>query len=193
MYFLKDWSLFQSVLPDKLFNRINIENVDLASYSISLKDTIVVLSGLNGLHGVIGDETSDDDLVSFQNNLPSGCIIINRRVVGPTVNLTNANLSDSTITGVNLEGANLTNTNVTNCKIECSGIPASLPNGCAMCPVLTQQGNGHIVSSYRIVGPGMDLTGLNLNLNTFLKGKDLTGLDLTGLDFRGHDLTGTKF
>ena len=61
---------------------------------------------------------------------------------GPTVNLSGVNLSDQDINGVNLEGAHLINANVTNCKIECNGIPASLPNGCAMCPVLTQQGNG---------------------------------------------------
>ena len=107
-------------------------------------------------------------------------------------NLTNANLSEI-LPMLIFEGINLTNAIFTNCKIECSGIPASLPNGCAMCPVLTQQGNAYTISSHRIVGPGMDLSGLNFNLNTFLKGKDLTGCDLTGLDFRGHDLRGTKF
>ena len=40
------------------FNVINTVNVDLANYSTSLKDFVVVLNGLNGLHGVIGSGTS---------------------------------------------------------------------------------------------------------------------------------------
>ena len=102
--------------------------------------------------------------------LPSGYQMAGGYIVGPSADLTGADLTGADLSGV-------TSGNIT-------GIP-TLPSGYQMM-------NGYIV------GPGVDLYGADLTntdlsfvdlTNTDLEGADLSGADLSGADLGGADLT----
>ena len=97
--------------------------------------------------------------------------MFNGYIVGPGVDLTNANLTGADLTGFNLSGANLSSANLSSATL--TDVASGSISGSPTLPAAYGMFNGYIV------GPGVDLTDV-----------DLTGFDFTGFDLSGANLTG---
>jgi len=101
-------------------------------------------------------------------------------IIGPNVNLTNANLSGLILSDINLSEVNLTNANLLG--VISSGITGT--------PFRFPTDTGWTIISGRLVGQGVDLSGITLN-NINISNINLTNATLTGLISSG--ITGSNY
>ena len=119
--------------------------------------------------------------VATLNNVKSGGItgplwesptdwqLIDGYLIGPTADLTGANLSNLDLNGVDLSNAILTGVQ----SGGITGTPSHLP------------ANWQLIDGY-LIGPGANLIGADLT------GKDLTDADLSSVNLAGANLTGAN-
>jgi len=115
--------------------------------------------------------------------------VINGYIVGPGVNLANAQLAEQDLSNIDLTGADLSFADLTDADLtgvrsgSLSGMPSALPE------------NYSVINGY-IVGPGADLSGADLSgANLYfanLTDANLTGADLSLAYLAGADLTGVR-
>jgi len=132
----------------------NLTNADLSGFN---------LTGID-LSGAILTGVKSGGIQGKPTKLPNPWELRKGYLMGPTANLTIADLSGANLLNVNLSGAILTG-------VKSGGIlgkPTTLPL------------NWKLKNGY-LIGPGADLTNA-----------DLSGVDLTGLDLSGAILTGVK-
>ena len=116
-----------------------------------------------------------------QPTLPSNYSLISGYLVGPFVNLTQANLSNSTVTNTNLTGANFTNALITGVTSGGITTTATINNiTYTQNPVLP---SGYGLTRGYIIGPSMNF------INTDLSGFDFTNVNLSGTNFTGSNFT----
>ncbi len=134
----------------------NVTNMDLSN--MDLRNAT--------LTGVRGRVAAHTDAI-----LPYGYKFINRYIVGPNVNLIDAELEGQDLTGVDLTNVYLIGARLDNVKGQLAAhVRATLSVGYKF------------INRY-IVGRNVDLT------NADLEGQDLTGADLTGVDLSNAVLT----
>ena len=170
----------------------NLSNVDLTGTTLKDAQLTNVFSG--GITGV-------------PSSLPSGWSLKNGYLVGPSANLSQANLSGMNLADVNLTGATLMNVSSGGITGTPSGLPTdwSLINGYLIGPWANLNGanlDGVDLSEVKMSGvtsggiigtPSSLPTGWAL-ANGYLVGPrvDLTGADLTGADLAGVNLDGAN-
>ena len=140
-----------------------LTGADLTGADLTGADLTGVKSG-----GIIGEPT----------NIPDNYTLTNGFIIGPDVDLTDADL-----TGIDLTDADLRNVNLTGTK---SGEIIPTDGNGVMLPV------GYKIVSGYILGPGVDLSGVDLSLFD-LSGIDFTNANLTKVDMYGADLTNVSF
>ena len=116
--------------------------------------------------------------------LPTGYSVKGGYIVGPGVNLTNANfpqvgLSKTDFTNVSLQGATLTGTNLSMTIMD--GVKSGSVTGFPVLP------SGWTVSNGYLIGKKADLTDANIS------GADLTGFDLQQTKFNNAQVQGVNF
>ena len=131
------------------------------------------LTGAN-LTGATLDWVSSGGIVGNPVGLPNYWQLVGGYLVGPTANLTSANLGNRNLTGVNLSFATLTNADLFN---------TNLTNAVLTGANLTNADLGYAGL------PGAILTGANLT-NADLDYADLTLAGLPGANLTGANLTG---
>ncbi len=162
---------------------LSIANLSYANFSFS-NLTNAILTAAN-LTGVISG------YITGNPTLPTKYVLRNGYIVGPNVNLTNADLTSEYLiyadrTGVDLTGANLTNVNLARTQMQnaiLTGVKGKIYTILGL-PALPT--NYRIINDY-IVGPGVILTGVDLT-NANLTGMDLTNANLTGATLTGANL-----
>jgi len=209
--------LTSAKLNDAVLTNANLTGADLTGAILyhadltgaKLNDAVLTNSNLTGavltyanLTGAVLTDVKLTGIISghIKGNprLPNKYKLINGYIIGPYVNLTDADLTDVDLTDVDLTAIDLTGIKL--CKIK--GNP-KLPNG-------------YILINGYIIGPNMDLSGANLtgvNLSSVKLGRikgnpklpdgyklingyiigpnmDLTNVDLTGANLTGVNLTG---
>jgi uncharacterized protein YjbI with pentapeptide repeats len=173
----------------------NLTNVDLSISNLSgaiLKGAILTGVNLNNANlsgAILSGVKSSNIIYNSITTLPSGWKIINKYLVGPGSDLTNADLTNADLSGVDLTGA----------------ILKGVKSGNTTYNPMTTLSSGWIIQNGYLIGPGADLTGVNLNDVDLTKWKiitnknkkyligpnaDLTDADLTGTDLTNADLTG---
>lgn len=152
------------------FNSTNMVNTTLvnADFRNAVQNSALDLSS-SIITGVKGQFAS----VNPNSILPSGYSYINRYIVGPGVDLSEADLSGQDLTGFNLAGTNLTNARLVGATLlnvygQIVGVPASLPTG-------------YVLRNSYIVGSQVNLANV-----------DLSGVDLSGINLSGTTLTGAN-
>ena len=174
---------------------VNLRSADLSN---------VDLSGLD----ISGADLSGAVFANIRGKLAniSGAILepnysfVNNYIVGPNVNLANADMSGFSLSGVNLSGVNLsgvnlsganlsniiaTNTNLSNIIINNTvtgplvGTPLNIPENYFL--IVNNLSNKYLI------GPGTNLTNINLT------DSDLSGVDLSGCNISNTDLSGINF
>ncbi|MDB3929807.1 pentapeptide repeat-containing protein, partial [Paracoccaceae bacterium] len=172
-------------LTDANLNGADFTNADLTNaYLTNAYLTSTNLVGAN----LMGADLADADLMGADltsanlHGVSSGFIVgvatfsasysvINGYIMGPGVDLTDADLTGADLTDADLTGADLT------------GVSSGSIVGFAGFPTSYSVINGYIV------GPGVDLTDADLT-DADLTSADLTGADLTFADLTSADLTG---
>jgi|GEM_PF-73962 len=165
----------------------DLQNVNFGSANLSNRDlSWANISGANlsgaTLTGVIASNVTS----SSTTRLPVGWSVNNGYLVGPGVNLSNADLSGMDLSGANVSNANFTSAifsgttlrraNVTGANFS-STSPAGLVTGGLIGTAATLP-TGWTQQAGWFLGQNANLTGLNL-----------TGTDLTGLNLSGANLT----
>ena len=140
------------------------------------------------LMGAILDGVSSRNITGVPSSLPNNYEIINNFLVGPKVNLTNANFYDNQLNGKNLTGAILTG--ITSGKIT---RPPTLDSRSEFKTIYSSDKE----YSY-IIGPGCNLENANLENVDFTEYKNLTNVNfnnanLRGANLRGANLRGARF
>ena len=107
-------------------------------------------------------------------------------IVGPNVDLTNANLSSADLTNVNLSGVDLTNANLSGVNLTGVNTTVTIFNN------LTITTNPILSTGYKVVTNSND-TIFIIGPNVDLTNVDLTGADLTNVNLSGAIISGTKF
>jgi len=162
---------------------VNLTNANLGGQNLgSLRLNGTVLTGAslgganlsaNNLNGIVtGSLTSTP-------TLPSGYSVKGGYLVGPGVNLTNANLGTANLTNVNLQGSTLSGTNLSNTTL--TGVVSGAVTGFPQLP------SGWTISNGYLIGRGANLNGATLS------GVDVNGFDLTGTNFTNAQLQGANF
>ena len=149
---------------------VDLTDVDLTDADL----TGFNLSGANLSSADLSGTTLTDvasGSISGSPTLPAAYGMFNGYIVGPGVDLTNANLTGADLTGFNLSGANLSSANLSSATL--TDVASGSISGSPTLPAAYGMFNGYIV------GPGVDLTDV-----------DLTGFDFTGFDLSGANLTG---
>jgi uncharacterized protein YjbI with pentapeptide repeats len=139
-------------------------------------------------------------LVGTPVGVPANWHLIGGYLVGPSADLTGANLTGLDLSGFDLSDANLSGATLTNANLSgtallranlagvisggITGVPASLPTGWAL-------GGGYLFGAGADLH-GKDLTGANLS-GIDLHGTNFAGTDLTNVDFGGSNLGGSTF
>jgi uncharacterized protein YjbI with pentapeptide repeats len=119
------------------------------------------------------------NLIGAPSSLPTNYNLITGYIVGPYVNLTNANVYNSNFTNANILGATVNNINLSNATLnglingQLTGIPFELPT------------NFTTISGY-IIGPGVNLS------NAALTGADLTNANIYGATITSASMSGTN-
>ncbi len=165
--------------------------------------------------------TTNDLTFSTRLNLSnvnfSNASLVNANLIGTTI--WNANLAGANLTGANLYGADIRYTDLTGAiltNVNFDGPAANVAGTTLLYNTLTGITSGGItghphlidmgaqawdVTGGYLVGPGVDLSGIDLrgldfaggNLNGVnLAGANMSGLDLTNTRFSGANLTGTN-
>jgi VCBS repeat-containing protein len=136
----------------------NLTGVDLTAAKLAGAD--LTAATLTAVFGKLSSTPSE-------SKLPTGYFIRNAYIVGPDVNLTDADLTAANLADVDLSAATLTGV---------FGKLAAAPSASALPTV-------YFIRNDYIVGPDVNLTGANLT------GADLTGADLTSANLTDTDLT----
>ena len=157
-YNLSDINLSGSSFNTNLTSA-NLTNSNLANTTLTNSNLTNAI--LNSVYGKLANTTG--------TTLPSGYVFRNNYIVGPGVNLINADLSGVDLSGIDLSGADLSGANLTNVSgrlVRASG--AVLPNG-------------YVFRNNYVVGPRVNLTGA-----------DLSGVSLSGINLDSTNLTGAN-
>jgi len=213
---------------------VNLNSADLTGADLSnvdLTSAILTATKLTGAN-FTGVDLTDTDLEyaklsgiksgrirGIPKNLPYGYVLINGYIIGPNVNLIDADLTGVDLTNVDLTGADLTGAkliraNLTGTKLigaNFTGVDLTGANltGTDLTKIKSGKIKGkpqklpdyYVLRIGYMIGPnvnliGADLTGANLTGvyldNADLTDADLTGADLTDIDLTGVDLTGAK-
>ena len=169
--------------PGADLTNANLSNRNLST--LSLNGTILKGASLGGanlsantLTGVISGSLTSTP------TLPTGYSVKGGYIVGPGVNLTNANfpqvgLSKTDFTNVSLQGATLTGTNLSMTIMD--GVKSGSVTGFPVLP------SGWTVSNGYLIGKKADLTDANIS------GADLTGFDLQQTKFNNASVRGVNF
>ncbi|CAM8630796.1 Pentapeptide repeat [Acidimicrobiia bacterium] len=169
--------------PGADLTNANLSNRNLST--LSLNGTILKGASLGGanlsantLTGVISGSLTSTP------TLPTGYSVKGGYIVGPGVNLTNANfpqvgLSKTNFTNVSLQGATLTGTNLSMTIMD--GVKSGSVTGFPVLP------SGWTVSNGYLIGKKADLTDANIS------GADLTGFDLQQTKFNNASVRGVNF
>ena len=169
--------------PGADLTNANLSNQNLST--LSLNGTILKGASLSGanlsantLTGVISGSLTSTP------TLPTGYSVKGGYIVGPGVNLTNANfpqvgLSKTDFTNVSLQGATLTGTNLSMTIMD--GVKSGSVTGFPVLP------SGWTVSNGYLIGKKADLTDANIS------GADLTGFDLQQTKFNNASVRGVNF
>ena len=168
------WSQSKDMIEgDNFFHGFELHKNSYKSYEIlpynNIKVNIKKGAKFIGVHSgnIIGNPV-----------LPQNYRLQNGYIIGPNVNLTDADLTNSYLSGLDLSGVDLSSSILKNVK---SGSIIGEPR----LPV-----NYHLIKGY-IVGPFVNLEGCNNLSNTSLKDMDLTGVNFKGADLTGVDFTGS--
>ena len=159
---------------------VNLTDADLTDVTFT---TQVNLTNANLTNATITGFTSNGHIIPITStdiniDLDDGVMVRNGYLMGPGVNLTNANFTDMDLTNVNLTNATLTGIKAYNITVNgTETLPANYT--WALQPNLTG-------TKYALVGPNVDLTDADLT------NADLAGLDLTNVTWTGTTLTGIK-
>jgi uncharacterized protein YjbI with pentapeptide repeats len=152
----------------------NIINANLTNSNIfgaTLANAVIIGGTLNGL--------ISGNLIGVPISLPTNYNLISGYIIGPFVNLNNANLFTSNFTNANLLGANINNINLSNATLnglisgQLSGSPFALPT------------NFTTISGY-FIGPSVNLT------NASLTGANLTNANVYGATITNGSMSGTN-
>lgn len=143
--------------PGADLTNANLTNADLASADL----TNANLAGAD-LSGTDLTGVSSGGITGAPSSLPSGWVLTDGYLVGPSANLTDANLTNADLGGANLNGVNLASVNLTGVTSGgITGTPSGLPSG-------------WVVTDGYLVGPSANLTDAELT-NANLAGADLSG------------------
>lgn len=184
-------SLAGCVLTSANLTGANLTNADL--YGASLFGTNLTGATLTGV--------SSGFVSGGPIGLPTGWKVIKGYLIGPTANLSDADLSDANLTGANFTDTNLTNADLTGAKFISTNLAgANLTNadliavyssGIVGTPKTLPTG-WKLVNGY-LIGLGANLTNANLQsanlVNADLRYANLLGTKLTGANISGADLT----
>ena len=143
----------------------------------------VVMTGAN-----INNTTSENIIFDASSSLPAGYIFITNNVnsnfiMGPKINFASKQLTSCVIRNVDVTGTIFTGATLFNVKS--SGITHSVNDP----PVFTT-GSGYRINSGFLVGPSVDLSGVNM-AGVDLSGENLTSVNLVNADMSGANLYGT--
>ena len=165
-------------LTGAILTRIDLTNVNL-SYS-DLSDSDLFCANLDNadLSDAILTGVKSGRIEGNPKNLPVKYRLINGYIIGPGVNLTDANLDKANLIHLDLKGAILTNADLTRSdlrRVKSGGIKGqpNLPDGYKLI-------NGYII------GPGVNLDGANL------AGANLAGVNLTDANLNNANLSGAN-
>ena len=134
--------------------------------------------------------------------LSPGWKIANGYLIGPGVNLANANLSNQDLSGVNLGNANLSNTNLSGANLNfvssggLTGVPSAMPtNYSVIAP--NSAASGWTSSGGYLVGPNVAIVGATMasyNLSGYnLSGASFVYTNLQSANLSNANLTGAYF
>jgi uncharacterized protein YjbI with pentapeptide repeats len=155
---LSNANLKSATITDTNFTDADLTNANLASV-YSSAGTVLTGAILNGISS--GGVTATQG----ELGLPSTWNVTKGYIIGPTANLTGANLKSARVSGIDLSGATLD-------RVASGGIslaPAAVPAG-------------WIFLGGYFIGPTADLT------NAYLHNRDLSGVNLDFVNFTGADL-----
>jgi uncharacterized protein YjbI with pentapeptide repeats len=169
---LSGLNLNTKILTGVNFTNANLTNVVLTGSTID--------SSTNMTNATLTNVTTGS-LIGTSTSFSSSYNLINGYVVGPSVNLTGANLSGQNLTNKDLSSANLTNVNLTSATL--TGLKTGFITGT---PTLST--NYTVVNNY-ILGPSVNLTNANL-ANQNLTNVNLSGANLSGTVLTDATLTG---
>ena len=169
---LSGLNLSSKILTGVNFTNANLTNVVLTGSTIDNSTNITNATLTNVTTG---------SLIGTSTNFSSSYNLINGYVVGPSVNLTDANLSGQDLTNKDLSSANLTNVNLTTATL--TGLKTGSITGTP-----TLSANYVVVNNY-ILGPSVNLTNANL-ANQNLTNVNLSGANLSGTVLTDATLTG---
>jgi uncharacterized protein YjbI with pentapeptide repeats/alpha-tubulin suppressor-like RCC1 family protein len=157
---------------------VRIMGADLSGQDLSgIVITGCDVSGVNMVNATLTNLTSGSLLNSSRLTPPSGYLVRNGYIVGPSVILRNADFTSLDISNISLASADLSGAIFTGCPFTyiTSG---SIRNGnLAILPTNYFHRNGHIVGPYAILR------------NAALSSQDLSGLQLSYVDLSGANLT----
>jgi len=150
-------------LSGRNFTNFNLSNTNLDQTNLSNAILTNVKSG--GIKGT--------PLV-----LPTSWRLVNGYLIGPTANLTDANLENQILSGLNIQNGILSNSKLNNTILTGSNLNGIKSGGIQGIPILPI--GWKLINGY-LIGPYADVTGA-----------DLTGADLTDIDLTGTNLTKTN-
>jgi uncharacterized protein YjbI with pentapeptide repeats len=164
---------------------VSLINANLA-VSGSLDLTDVILTGANISGATFGAGTTLVRLVTggLVNSapiatLPTGYVFRSGFIVGPSVSLASATLTNVDLSGVSLAGTNMTSANISGASTVLTRVSSGGITGLA---TATLPG-GYVARNGYIIGAGVSAFGAALSSMSF------TGVDMTGIDLSGAILT----
>ncbi len=176
-------NLTDAFLQGSLLTNADLAGADLAGADLSGAD----LSGadLNG-----ADLTGADlrytilngaELIEavFTNVAASNADLTGANLTG--ADLTGVDLNSANLTGADLDGVNITGVKLSNADLTGANLTGVISGNITGTPTLP---SGYKMFGGYIIGPGADLTGVNLT------GANLDGVNLTGVVLTGANLTG---
>jgi uncharacterized protein YjbI with pentapeptide repeats len=177
---LEGANLSLSSLSNAKFTNTNLKNANLNGFITSGSINFIDAANLDGLRtgGIRFGGIANKGSIG----VPNGFVVDNGHIIGPRVNLTDANLSGVNLTFIDLTGANLTNVSSGS---HSNTVPMGLPDG------------WQFLSGY-IVGPTANLTGAALSgsfagaslefanlTNAMILNADLSGVDMSHATLKG--------
>ncbi len=161
------YKFFRSCIlgPRLILDTCDLTGLNLDGISLAGSTFIDVRSGL---------------ITGTPNSMPNDFELMNGYLVGPGVNLSNADLSNLYFGAINLEGANLTGANFQGSIVTIRGTPSYLPDNWKV----TTNSDGLKF----LMGPGVRLSDMSLR-GTNLSNIDLSGANLDNIS--SGQITGT--
>jgi uncharacterized protein YjbI with pentapeptide repeats len=194
------------VLSGDNLSGADLSGTDLSGAQLdSSQLTGVNISGADLSGGNLGGASSGAVTTSPATSLPANWTALDGYLIGPSANLTGADLAGLNLSGADLKDSVLTNAIIAGTALAQADITGIQTGGLTGSP-LSLPPNFIITSNGFVVGPGADLTnallsgfdlagddlaGANLWLAT-LKGTDLADADLSGANLLNANLTGAS-